>query len=396
MNTPLPETSAANPADWWPQQLQPASALLAEHPLLGAAAIFAGALVVAVLCRIVIFKQLKRWLPQDDFGPGSRLLAQLQRPVFTTIICVGLIIACRLAIPDNSRILTSLLTTVVLASWVRTLFLHCGTLLEVISTQSARLSLIDQRAIPLLDLTCKMLVILFGSYLLLLVWGINPLGWLASAGVIGIAVGFAAKDTLANLFSGFFILVDAPYKVGDFVNLDSGERGRVTQIGLRSTRILTRGDVEITLPNSLIASGKIVNESGGPSPSIRVTIPVGVAYGSDAEQVCRILLDIATQHPDLATTPEPRVRMRQFGASSLDFDLLVWISLPEERGRIRHELLLGIYKAFAVHKVEIPYTKSDIYIKEWPRNPSGAEQPAEMPVRTHASGQLAEDTSEPS
>ncbi|WP_082859365.1 mechanosensitive ion channel family protein [Microbulbifer sp. Q7] len=395
MKTNLPATPADTAVDWWPQQLQPASALFAEHPILGAIAIFAGALVVAVLCRIVVFKQLKRWLSDDASGPGQRLFAQLQRPVFTTIVCVGLIIACRLAIPDNGRILTSLLTTAVLASWVRALFFHCGTLLEVISTKSARLSLIDQRAIPLLDLTCKMLVILFGSYLLLLVWGINPLGWLASAGVIGIAVGFAAKDTLANLFSGFFILADAPYKLGDYVNLDSGERGRVTHIGLRSTRILTREDVEITLPNSLIASGKIVNESGGPSPSIRVTIPVGVAYGSDAEQVCKILLDVALPNPDLVMTPEPRVRMRRFGASSLDFDLLVWISQPEERGRIRHELLIGIYKTLAAHKVEIPYNKSDIYIKEWPPGPGAAEQYPEIPNRARTSGEPTADASEP-
>ncbi|WP_237065168.1 mechanosensitive ion channel family protein [Microbulbifer guangxiensis] len=351
--------------------------LLQQYPLLGAAMVLAIALIIALICRFVVFRQLRRWLPSDRTGPGATLLVQLQRPVFTTILCLGLIAAHRLLTGGTGGgPVASLLSTIILVSWVRMLFFQCGTLLQVISAKSARFSLIDQRAIPLLDLSCKLLVILFGSYALLLIWGINPLGWLASAGVIGIAVGFAAKDTLANLFSGFFILADAPYKVGDYVNLDSGERGRVTQIGLRSTRIMTRDDVEITLPNSLIASGKIVNESGGPSSSIRVTIPVGVAYGSDADQVCEILLGVAQQHAELAQTPEPRVRMRGFGASSLDFELLVWINLPEERGRIRHELLLGIYKALAAHQVEIPYTKSDIYIKELPSlNPaSGGSQ----------------------
>nr|WP_010130830.1 mechanosensitive ion channel family protein [Microbulbifer agarilyticus] len=373
MSSTPPENQTAAVGDWLPKQLQPAMDMLAAHPLLGAAAIFVSAMILAILCRIVIFRQLRRWLPQDGGGPGSRLLTELQRPVFTTIVCLGLIVACRLALPDSSRVLTNLLATVVLVSWMLTLFQHCGTLLELMSNRSSRFALIDHRALPLLDLTCKMLVILFGSYLLLLVWGINPLGWLASAGVIGIAVGFAAKDTLANLFSGFFILADAPYKIGDYVNLDAGERGRVTHIGLRSTRILTRDDVEITLPNSLIAAGKIINESGGPSSSIRVTIAVGVAYGSDAEQVCDILHGVAVQHPDLVSNPEPRVRMRQFGASSLDFDLLVWISMPEERGRIRHELLVSIYKALAENQVEIPYSKQDIYIREWPTAPGTPE-----------------------
>ena len=371
------DTLAAQPGTLFagfPARLQSLEELLAQHAVVGAITVLVLAFAIALVCRLLVFRQLRRWLTSDSTGPGAALLEQLQRPVSTTILCLGMIAAGRLLTPgEPAGWFTSLLATVILASWVRMLFFHCGTVIELISAKSARFSLIDRRAIPLLDLSCKLLIILFGSYVLLLLWGINPLGWLASAGVIGIAVGFAAKDTLANLFSGFFILADAPYKLGDYVNLDSGERGRVTQIGLRSTRLLTREDVEITLPNSLIASGKIVNESGGPSPSIRVTIPIGVAYGSDADQVCEILMGVADEHTELAETPAPRVRMRRFGASSLDFELLVWIYMPEDRGRIRHELLLGIYKALAAHNVEIPYTKSDIYIKELPREFGGLE-----------------------
>jgi MscS family membrane protein len=82
---------------------------------------------------------------------------------------------------------------------------------------------------------------------------------LASAGIIGIAVGFAAKDTLANLFSGVFILADSPYKLGDYVVLEDNSRGKVTQISLRSTRMLTRDDVEVTVPNSITGNTKIIN-----------------------------------------------------------------------------------------------------------------------------------------
>ncbi|OQW99996.1 MAG: hypothetical protein BWK74_00755 [Desulfobacteraceae bacterium A6] len=87
--------------------------------------------------------------------------------------------------------------------------------------------------------------------------------WVASAGIIGLALSFAAKDTLANLFSGVFILADAPYKIGDFIVLDSGERGEVTNIGIRSTRLLTRSDIEITVPNSIMGNTRIINEAGG-------------------------------------------------------------------------------------------------------------------------------------
>jgi small-conductance mechanosensitive channel len=192
--------------------------------------------------------------------------------------------------------------------------------------------------------------------------------WLASAGIIGIAVGFAAKDTLANLFSGVFILADAPYKIGDYVVLDSGERGAVTNIGIRSTRILTRDDVEVTIPNSIMGNTKIINESGGPHTKYRIRVKVGVAYGSDIDQVKDILMDVAVNDEDVCKDPEPRVRFRQFGASSLDLELLCWVEEPMLRGKIVDALNTAIYKRFNEEGVEIPYSKHDVFIKEMPGN----------------------------
>jgi len=266
----------------------------------------------------------------------------------------------------GTTLLVDLFLSIIVASWMRAWFLLSTTLLEGLARNHHRFPMVESHTVPLLDLSIKLLVLLIGSYCLLMIWGINPVGWLASAGIVGIAVGFAAKDTLANLFAGFFILVDMPYKIGDYVNLDSGERGRVTNIGLRSTRLLSRDDIEIILPNAVIANAKIVNESGGPKLNIRVAVPVGVAYGSDVDEVCEILQLVADQHAELCSDPAPRVRMRGFGASSLDFELLGWISHPEDRGRILHELYMSIYKAFQSAGIEIPYAKTDVYIKEMP------------------------------
>jgi len=189
---------------------------------------------------------------------------------------------------------------------------------------------------------------------------------LASAGIVGIAVGFAAKDSLANLFAGFFIVTDAPYKVGDYIVFDTGERGRVTQIGLRSTRLLTRDDVEITIPNSIIANSKIVNESGGPWERSRVRVQVGVAYGRDIDVVREVLMKVARSSQHLCTDPEPRVRLRAFGDSGLNFELLGWIDLPERRGQVLDALNSAVYQQFAAHGIEIPFPKRDLYIKQMP------------------------------
>jgi small-conductance mechanosensitive channel len=197
-------------------------------------------------------------------------------------------------------------------------------------------------------------------------WDVDMTAWLASAGVVGIAVGFAAKDTLANLFSGVFILADAPYKIGDYVVLDSGERGKVTHIGIRSTRLLTRDDVEITIPNSIMGNTRVLNESGGPHEKYRIRVSVGVAYGSDIDQVKAVLKEIAINEPQVCDDPEPRVRFLKFGASSLDIDLLCWTENPEVRGRVLDILNTTIYKRFNAEGIEIPYSKQDVYIKEMP------------------------------
>ncbi|MCH8272636.1 MAG: mechanosensitive ion channel family protein, partial [Candidatus Marinimicrobia bacterium] len=186
----------------------------------------------------------------------------------------------------------------------------------------------------------------------------------ASAGIVGIAVGFAAKDSLANLFAGFFIMVEAPYKVGDFINLDSGERGRVTDIGLRSTRLMTRDDVEITIPNSVIAGSKIINESGGPSEKERIRISIGIAYGSDIDLVRETLVDIAKRNHYVQDEPEPRVRFREFGESQLSFQLLFWIAEPVLRGRVIDQLNSEIYRMFKEKKIEIPFPQRTIHMRQ--------------------------------
>ena len=144
--------------------------------------------------------------------------------------------------------------------------------------------------------------------------------------------------------------------------LGSGERGEVTQIGLRSSRILTRDDVEVTVPNALIANDTIVNESGGPWIKQRVRVRVGVAYGSDVDRVCEVLQDVAESHPEVESEPEPRVRFRAFGESSLDFELLAWIREPVLRGKVLHALNIAVYKRFADEGIEIPYPKRDVYL----------------------------------
>ena len=178
---------------------------------------------------------------------------------------------------------------------------------------------------------------IMGALIVMAVWNINLTPLLASAGIVGIVVGLAAKDTLGNFLGGISLFLDRPFKRGDFIILNSGERGRVHDIGLRSTRIITRDDILITVPNSVMVSTKIINESA-PSGKMRVRIQVSASDQSDLEHVIQTLIKLARANRLVLQQPEPRVRFRNFGDASLEFELLCWIADPKDKGRLIHQL----------------------------------------------------------
>ncbi|VAW41999.1 Potassium efflux system KefA protein / Small-conductance mechanosensitive channel [hydrothermal vent metagenome] len=355
-------------AEWLPQSWQPYWNQLHSIPMLKFAIIVSIGYIVAKIIQFIVIRSASQVTKRTRTKVDDELVAMLKRPIFLTIFFFFLIVATKsldiTATFKNTSV--KIILTVLVFMWMTRGFGILKLLLQVLSELRNRYKIIQRKTIPLFSLVGKIALVAIGSYFILLVWNINPTAWLASAGVIGIAVGFAAKDTLSNLFSGFFIIADTPYKVGDFVVLDSNERGMVTNVGIRSTRILTRDDVEITVPNAVIGNAKIKNQSAGRWEKFRIRIKVGVAYGSDASQVCNVLKLIGQNEPNVCKTPEPRVRMRGFGPSSLDFELLCWIEEPVLRGSVTHHLYMSIYQQFNELNIEIPYSKQDVYIKEMP------------------------------
>jgi small-conductance mechanosensitive channel len=350
-----------------PQLLQPAWDFLSPYPGLLTILLLLAAYSLGKLIQTVIFRSLKKVTERTETLSDDLLVEYLTRPLVLTTVTVALMLAvAAYRLPKTvNDISLSFLATILLFSWLRAGLRTARIVLELVASNKHRFEVIQERTIPLFDMTIKILLVGVAAYMFLLIWGINPTAWLASAGVIGIAVGFAAKDSLANLFSGIFIVADAPYKLGDYIVLDTGDRGKVTHLGMRSTRLLTRDDIEVTVPNAIIANAKIINESGGPWVMHRIRIPVGVAYGSDVDQVCELLEETAEDHPEVVKQPFPRVRMREFGASSLDFELLAWIDHPEKRGKVKHDLLKNIYKRFNAENIKIPFPQTDIHVRSY-------------------------------
>ncbi len=354
--------------EWTPESIAHALEVVDTYPVAGFLLILTVAYLAAKIAEIAVGRGLKRLTAKTKTEFDDRVIALIHQPIFVAVFLGGLALAVRSLrlSPGWTDAIVAILQTLVVLIWLRAGFPFFELILEGLSRHRQRFDFIEERTLPLFDITAKVLLVAGGSYAVLAIWGIDPAPWLASAGVVGIAVGFAAKDTLANLFGGFFIVADAPYKIGDFIILDSGERGRVTDIGLRSTRLETRDDIQITIPNAAIANAKIINEAGGRWEKERIRIKVGVAYGSDVDQVVAVLEKTALEHEHICNDPSPRVRFRTFGASSLDFELLCWIDEPVLRGRLTHALNMDVYKAFAREGIEIPYSKLDVNVLQMP------------------------------
>jgi small-conductance mechanosensitive channel len=338
-----------------------------ENKYIAAAVMIVVSFLLAFVVSSVVARLCMRLARRTSTTFDNRLIEILHQPVRVTVVLLGLTAAtARLTPPaEAERIVASVLKTIAILVWTGFTFRFTNLILTHVRDLRGQ-RIVDPQTKPLFENLAKIIAIALATYFVFVSWNINVSAWLASAGIIGIAVGFAAKDTLANLFSGIFIVADAPYKVGDYINLDTGERGKVTHIGLRSTRMLTRDDIEVTLPNAVIANAKIVNESSGPSLRQRLRIKVGVAYGSDVDRLREVLLEIALAHPDVCKDPEPRVRFRQFGESSLDHELLCWVDDPVLRGPVLDALLTSVYKRLGEERIEIPYPKRDVYIKQMP------------------------------
>ena len=341
---------------------------LTDNRLAGAVILIVAALIVGKVISALLRMTLSVWVKRSDTPLDDLTLQHLSGPLVQTTVLYGFwVAAVHLDEADPPEFVLQIIQTLLVLIWsLATLNLIDGFLRHA-SKKRDKYKIVENRTFPLFSNLSKLLLVGFAVYGVILVWDVNTQAWLASAGIAGLAISFAAKDTLSNLFAGVFIIADAPYRIGDYIVLQgAGVRGEVTSIGLRSTRVVTRDDIEITIPNAVIGGAQIVNQTAGPSPKMRVRVPVGVAYDTDTDRLRAILMEIASEEPLACKDPEPRVRFRLFGASSLDFELLVWVDDPEDRGRVVDTILDSVLTRLRAEEIEIPYPKRDLYLKEQP------------------------------
>jgi small-conductance mechanosensitive channel len=226
---------------------------------------------------------------------------------------------------------------------------------------------IDDILFDLLNKFAGAIIYVTAAILALDTLGINVMPFVAGAGVLGVALGFAAKDTLSNLIAGVLLIIDRPFEVGDRIEVwrapaGSASWGDVIDIGLRATKIRTTDNIVIIIPNNEIMKRDIVNYTTI-STLIRVRVNIGVSYEADIRKAKDIIIDVARRMEWVADAPPPKVVVRNFGDSSVDLQLRVWIRNARRRMDTVSFVIDNVKEAFDQAGIEIPYPKRDIQVR---------------------------------
>ena len=227
---------------------------------------------------------------------------------------------------------------------------------------------LDETALPMINRFVRFIVISIGILLAMTHLGLEIAPLLAGAGVAGLALSLAAKDTLSNLIAGVLLIMDRPFQVGDRIELwsaprETGTWGDVIEIGLRATKIRNPDNLVVVVPNNEIMQRDIINYTMS-GQDIRLRIPFTCAYEADIERAKVLLRQVPLGVEGVKLEPKPLVIVRGFGPSEVKLQLRVWIQEARNRRRIADEITEKAMVAFAEAGLEIPYPKRELYIRQ--------------------------------
>jgi potassium efflux system protein len=261
-------------------------------------------------------------------------------------------------------------------------------LTHALRTRLLRLTPIQRGAQETVVLLARYGLLFVATVVVLQLWGLDVSSLTFLASLLGVGIGFGLQNIANNFVSGLVVSFEKPIQPGDFIKV--GEHsGTVERIGPRSTEVRTLDNVSILLPNSKVLETEVINWSHG-DPVYRLHVPVGIAYGADVRRVRAALLETAREHPGVLRDPRPRVELRGFGASSLDFELLVWAREPRQQNHLRSDLNCRIEAALRRYRIPIPFPQRDVHL----RSPQIEPLLQAWSGRTVSAGELAPTGSE--
>jgi small-conductance mechanosensitive channel len=296
----------------------------------------------------------------------DRILARVTPPAGLLVIFAGLYIAVRhLPFPEMVHIIAS--GAVFVVNMIILTNIAYRVMGEILNWYSARVAertgaSLDRQIMPLLEKLVSIFLIFTALIITLKHFNYDILSLVTALGIGSLAIGLAAKDTLANMISGFTLMIDRPFRIGDRIQLTSGQWGDVADIGLRSTKIMTADNTLLIIPNSELCNTTIINLA---FPDIRGKgkVNFGIAHGSDVEMVKNLMVAIAGEIPEILAEPQPEAYFVSFGESALNMALFFWAADYTKVYALTDRLNTLILRRFKESGIEIPYPTRTVILE---------------------------------
>ena len=327
--------------------------------------ILAATLAAGRVLKIVVFKVLRAWVARSTGHIPTTIAKALDGPFMIWVLILGLHLASQSS--DLPARWTSRIAQLLLILWIISLAIMASRLVgNLIRYYGSGIP----GALPVTTLTqnlAQLGVTILALLMLMNLLGIPIAPILTALGVGGLAVALALQDTLSNLFAGFYVAVARQVRLNDYIKLNTGEEGYVTDITWRSTMIRTLANNLIIIPNSKLAQAVVTNYHL-PEKRMSVQVQVGVSYASNLEQVERVLLEEVRAAvgviPGMVGEPAPGVRFEPgFGDSALTFTVSCQVAGFEEQFSVRHELRKRILKRLQAEGIEMPFPTRTVYLR---------------------------------
>jgi len=320
-------------------------------------------ILVALLAKFIMRQVLKPLAKKTKTKIDDLIVKSISSIIFYVILVLGFKIGIQ-----HFQFETSIYSNIVNSLFVFIIMVMVLRIITNFSTHwlkewaSKTESTADDRLIPLVAKILKTVTIILGIFFIFDTWNINLSPLLATVGVAGIAIGFAVRDSLANILGGIQLVLDKTFKVGDKIELESGEMGVILDIGIRSTKLRTFDNEVIYIPNGSLANTKIKNFTV-PDLSVRVNVNFGVEYGSDPEKVRSVILDAVKKIDTVIEEPAPAVQFLNMSDFALDFVARVWVKNFTEAYSTKLKVTDEIYKALNKANIGIPFPTRTVFTK---------------------------------
>ncbi len=217
---------------------------------------------------------------------------------------------------------------------------------------------LDNSAAAFITALVSLIVYVALFVLIISILGFSAEGIITAFGSVALAISLGLQNTLSSLTNGIVLIFTKPFVAGDFVDI-GGTSGTVKEIRLFSVKLVTADNITVVLPNSTVLNSVLINYSKLPSRRLDIVIPVG--YDSDIATVKKVVMDLVSADERIQKTPEPFFRLTEYGASSLNFTLRVWVS-GGDFWNVKFDLLENVVEVFRKHGIEIPYDQLDVHV----------------------------------